>query len=96
MSEEKINDFGLVSDQIMSKSLEFLGQLGVAKAGIQVLPKYWTPKLQRGVVRVDHKHVDKLKSALNFIQKIKNKKIILKSVGVSGILNKAKEKYLTN
>ncbi|MBW2977297.1 ribonuclease P protein component 2 [Candidatus Woesearchaeota archaeon] len=95
ISEQAVNDFKAVSDQIMSKSLEFLGQLGVAKAGIQILPDCWSTKLQRGVIRVGYKNVDELKSALTFVQKINNKEVILKSVGVSGILNKAKERYLS-
>lgn len=94
VSEQKINDFKAVSDAIMSKSLEFLGQLGVAKAGIQILPDCWNPKSQRGLIRVGHKNVDELKASLTFVQKIDNKDVILKSVGVSGILNKAKERYL--
>jgi len=94
VSDNKIGDFRTVSKEIMDKSFEFLGVLGVAKAGIQILPKFWNPGLQRGIIRVSHKHVDELKAALMFIKKIDNKEVILKSVGVSGILNKAKERYL--
>ena len=80
----------------MSKSLELVGNLGVAEAGIQILKEKWNPNMQRGLIRVNNKHVDKLKSALTFIEKINNKEAIVKSVGVSGILNKAEEKYLKN
>ena len=93
MSKGKITDFKAVSKEIMDKSLELIGTLGVAKAGIQVLPKCWNPKLQRGIIRVGHKHVDEIKAALTFVKKINNKNVILKSIGVSGILNKAKQRY---
>ena len=96
ISEQKIKDFREVSDQIMSKSLELVGNLGVAQAGIQILKEKWNPALQRGLIRVNHKHVDKLKAALTFIEKINNKEVIVKSIGVSGMLNKAEEKYLKN
>ena len=46
------------------------------------------------VLNADLPDVDEIKSALTFVQKINNKDVILKSVGVSGILNKAKERYL--
>ena len=78
----------------MDKSLELIGQLGVAKAGIQVIPDCWKPGLQRGIIKVSHKHVDELKLALSFVKKINNKDVIVKSIGVSGILNKAKQRYL--
>ena len=94
VSKSKINDFKDVSEQIMAKSLELVGQLGVAKAGIQVLSDCWNPELQRGIIRVGNKHVDELKSSLTFVEKIDNKEVIVKSIGISGILDKAKERYL--
>jgi len=71
-----------------------VGQLGVAKAGIQVIPNCWNTEKQRGIIRINHKHVDEIKSALTFIKKINNKEVIVKSIGVSGIINKAKQRYL--
>ena len=50
--------------------------------------------MQKGIIKVNHKHVDELKSALTLIEKINNKKVIVKSLGVSGILNKAEQRYL--
>jgi len=94
VSKEKINNFNDISKEIMSKSLELIGNLGVAQAGIQILKEKWNPKLQRGLIRINNKHVDKLKSAFTFVEKIKNKEAIVKSVGVSGMLNKAEKKYL--
>jgi len=78
----------------MDKSLELIGQLGVAKAGIQILHDCWNPEIQRGIIRVGNKQVDELKAALTLIKSINNQDIIIKSIGVSGILNKAKERYL--
>ena len=78
----------------MDKTLELIGQLGVAKAGLQVIKDCWNPDLQRGIIKVGHKHVDELKAALTFIKKINNKDVVVKSIGVSGILKKAKERYL--
>ena len=93
VSKTPIKDYKDVSEQIMVKSQEFLGVLGMAKAGMQILPKYNT-SMQRGMVKVNHKHVDELKAALTFIDKLNNKEVIIKSVGVSGILKKAEARYL--
>src|SRR3989338_8152512 len=94
LSKTKITDFDTVSNAILHTSAEFLGQLGVSKAGLLVLKDMWDNDSQRGVIRVNHKHTDKLKAALTMIGKINNDDVIVKSVGISGILNKAKKRYL--
>lgn len=94
ISKEKITDFRQVSDSIWNCSLQFLGQLGTAKAGIMPLENKWNPQLQRGIIKVSHKHIDAVKAALVFASKVANKDAIFRSVGVSGILRKAQSKYL--
>ena len=93
ISKEKINDINSVSNTIWNYSLQFLGQLGTAKAGLMVLDNKWNSELQRGIIKVSHKHVDALKSALMFADKIDGKNVIFRSLGVSGILNKAERKF---
>ena len=94
ISKEKINDMGAVSNAIYNCSLKFLGLLGAAKAGIMVLDNKWDSKLQRGIIKVSHKHVDAVKASLVFADKIEDKEVIFRSLGVSGILRKAESKYL--
>ncbi|MBW2982015.1 hypothetical protein KY343_03990 [Candidatus Woesearchaeota archaeon] len=91
ISDHKINDFKAVSKEIHEKSLLFLGQLGLAKAGIRILPEKWNLELQKGIIKVNHRQVDELKSALTLIEKINNKNVVMKSIGVSGMLNKAEK-----
>ena len=94
ISREKVNDYNAVSDVIWHCSLQFLGQLGVAKAGIMVLNNKWNPNTQRGIIKVSHKHVDDVKAALMFADKIEDKDVIFRSLGVSGILKKAESRFL--
>jgi len=93
ISDEKI-DFRQAENQILSKSKEFLGALGSAKAGINILKDCWNPEKQRSIIRVDHKWVHQLKSCFLFINKIDGKNAVIKSIGLSGILKKAKSKYI--
>ncbi|MBI2647534.1 hypothetical protein HYW99_03585 [Candidatus Woesearchaeota archaeon] len=93
ISKEGISDFEALSNAIWQCSLQLLGQLGVAKSGLMVLTNKWNQKLQRGIIKVNHKHVDALKASFIFARKIENKEVILRSIGVSGILNKAEKKY---
>ncbi len=94
VSKEKINDANAVANEIYSHSLQFLGQLEAAKAGIMVLNNKWIAHLQRGIAKVGHKHVDAVKASFVFIDKVNNQSVIFKSLGVSGILRKAESKYL--
>ena len=84
--------FDEISKSINKTVLEFLGTLGASKAGIIIMKDKY--RKQKGLIRVSHRHVNQLKSALMFITKINNKNVIVKSVGVSGILKKAEAKYL--
>ena len=94
ISGEKITSPDAVSDSVYHYSQQFLGQLGAAKAGIMVLNNKWDPKLQRGIIKVGHRHVDAVKAALALGTKINDKEVIFRSLGVSGILKKAENNYL--
>ena len=94
ISREKIKDADLISSAIMDTSLKFLGQLGVAKAGLMMLNNKWDANLQRGIMKIGHRHVDDVKAALTLASKINNKDVIFRSLGVSGILRKTEERYL--
>ena len=93
ISKGRISDCNVVSKAIMDSSLQLLGLLGAAKAGIMVLNNKWNSTMQRGIIKVTHKYVDALKAALMLTNKIDEKEVILRSLGVSGILNKS-EKFL--
>jgi ribonuclease P/MRP protein subunit POP5 len=94
VSEQKLPDFREVKDQIISQALNFMGKFNYSKAGIQVLEDCYDSGLQRGIVRIDTKHVDEFKSSLLFLTKINNQDVIFQTIGLSGILKKAKERYL--
>jgi len=94
ISKEKISDINPVTNTIWGCVIKFLGLLGAAKAGIMVLHNKWNPKLQRGIIKVNNRHVTALKAALTLATNINNNGVIFRSIGVSGILRKAENKYL--
>ena len=96
ISKEKVNDVESVSGAIWDCSLQFLGKMGTAKAGIMVLANKWNQQTQRGIIKVNHKQVDALKASFVFIDRIENSDVIVRSLGVSGILRKAENKFLNN
>ena len=94
ISQNKINDAAHANKAIMDASKQFLGHLGMAKAGIIPLNDQWNNDRQRGVIRVNNKHTDHAKAAFTFIKSIDNNEVIVRSVGASGVLKKAQQRYL--
>lgn len=85
ISKQKVSASG-ASEAIWNEMLALNGKLGAAKAGIQ-FPKF-NEKNQRGIIRVNHKWTDNLKSALALIKEIENKRVIMQSLKTSGAINK--------
>ena len=94
ISKKQIANASVVYGALHTSTIELLGSLGASKAGIMFLKDKYNQDLQRGMIKVNHKYVDHLRSALLMVEKIDNTDVIVKSVGVSGILNKAEQKYL--
>ena len=94
ISRGRFNDALHVNKAIVEAAKEFLGNLGMARAGIITMGDQWNTDTQRGIIRVNNKHVDDLKASLVFAGNIEGKEAIVRSIGASGILKKAKQKYL--
>lgn len=96
ISENKIDNLNDISDSILGSCQKFFGEMGMAKAGLLMLNDKYNKEKQKGIIKVDNKMVDNLKAALCFVKEIGDKKVIVKSVGVSGILKKAQEKFIAS
>jgi len=83
-----------LSEEIVKKVTSLLGIFDSAKAGIQRVE--YNKKTQRGVVRVANKEVDKLKTSLALINQLNDEEITIRTIGVSGILKKARNKYFAS
>lgn len=96
ISENKMEDYKPVSEAIWESSLDYLGTDGAARAGIWVLPDKYNAAKQKGIVKVGHKYVDKLRASLALIQSINKHPVVVKTVGISGILRKAENKFIAS
>jgi len=63
------------------------GTINTAAMGVNIIADNY--KNNKGIIRVAHTGVDLLKSGLCLCTQINNTPVIVKSTGVSGILNKA-------
>lgn len=83
-----------LSIEIVKKVTSLLGIFDSAKAGIQSI-EYDIAK-HKGILRVTVKEVDKLKISLALINKLNDKEIMIRTIGASGILKKARSKYMAS
>lgn len=74
--------------------LRHIGELGYAKAGVQLMDKHWNTLLSRGMLRTTHTSLEVVRSSLGFVRDIDGKPVVVRSVGASGILKRAVARYL--
>lgn len=94
MSENKIVSFDAVSNAIFDSGRKLFGELGMAELGLIPVKERWNNEKQIGLVRVNHKYVNQIKAAFALIKEIDNNKVIVSSIGTSGIMKKAVERYV--
>lgn len=94
ISKSRIRAFSKITESIYTSARTFAGDLGLAAMGLQVLPEKYSED-QKGILRVSSSHVDELKAALSLVDEIDGEEVIMRSLGVSGMLNKA-EKYIAS
>ncbi|MBN2454555.1 hypothetical protein JXB11_03340 [Candidatus Woesearchaeota archaeon] len=92
-SKKPVSGFNALS-AIQREASSFMGSSGIAKSGFKPLSRMWSSNLQRGMIQVDRKYVEQAKASLCLTKKVGRQNAILRSVGVSGMINKAKERYL--
>ena len=86
--------FEQVYEAVHSEIMGCLGYFGMAKAGIIILGDKWDSNKNKGIIKVNNKHVDALRASLMLVDRISNEDVIIRSIGLSGILKKAVNKYL--
>lgn len=72
------------------------GERGAAKAGLIYVGKRSDDKLQRGILRVNRKSVTELKAAIALVRDIEGEEAITRSIGVSGMMKKAEERFVAS
>ncbi len=90
-SEEPIKDFFAFQNKVVQEINKLLGVFDASAAGVQSLKTH--KDKPRGILRVNHKYVDKIRSCFVLISSIGGQDVRLRTVGVSGIIKKAKEQY---
>jgi len=82
-----------VSEAITTSVLEQVGVRGLSRAGLRFVPESWDNEKMRGIVRVAHDAAEMLKSTFPFIRSIRNKNVVVRSIGTSGLLAKLQASF---
>lgn len=92
MSEKKIlaND---IFSGIWHSMLNFLGEYGVAKAGVWLLKTTYNEEKQLGLIKCNHDSVEHVRTGLAMMQRIGDSRVIVKVLGVSGTIKAAQKKF---
>ena len=96
MVYEAVSDSRITGEEIgtaiWKTALEFLGELGVSKSSFRIVD--FDEKRQKGIVKVNHSSVEEARVVLALRKEVNKKPVALRVLGVSGILKKAKSKWL--
>lgn len=84
--------YDAVVNEIKMTLQEFIGYIGMAKAGLIFL-KDW--KHQRGIARIHPAYVDYFRGALALVPNIHGQQGNIQSLGISGTLKKLRKLYFT-
>jgi ribonuclease P/MRP protein subunit POP5 len=90
ISEKPITSAKDVFKAINASLNKHLGTIGCAKAGVLFPKDTYYPDKQKGILKVAHTETEPVRFSLMQIQTINDTKVIFKTVGISGILKKAK------
>jgi ribonuclease P/MRP protein subunit POP5 len=92
IGSEQDFSFKQVKNALIGAILRYIGQFGLEKTRIYVIKNMYMQN--RGIFRITNKSVNDIKMIIPLIKDIEGKKATMKIIGISGILKKAKNKFL--
>ncbi len=93
MENISIND---VNKAIKSNLLRFLGELGYAKASPMFINDIKNKAQNKGIIRISNRFIDEVRTGISLVKEINGNKVLIRTIGISGILKKAKQRYLSS
>ncbi len=82
-----------LTNSIWHSLLNFLGEYGVARAGVWISKNNYDANKKMGLISCNHTSVEHVRTALALIQRIGDSRAIIKVLGVSGTIRAAKAKF---
>lgn len=86
--------FRQVSQAILNQCLQLYGEVGASRLRLWVLEDLFDEENQKGVIVCSHLKVPEIRAALALIREIGDKKVIFHTLGITGTIKSAKNKFL--
>lgn len=96
ISKRRILPLSKASKAIAFTYASLHGSRGAANAGLLYMGRPSNDALQRGMIRVNRKHVIDLKASLPLVREIDGQEAIIRSIGVSGMIKRAETKFIAS
>jgi ribonuclease P/MRP protein subunit POP5 len=90
---DKDMEFSELSNAMWHSILDYLGEKFAAEARVWILKSTFDPKTRTGLIRTSHIGTENVRAALSFVQKVKDEKVIVQVLGVSGTIKAANQKF---
>ena len=87
---ERPVDYDFVRDALWNSMTHWIGEAGLAKAGIRLVKNLWDRNGQRGFIQVHPKYVDAVKVSMGLIHQLGDQRVIFQSIRVSGTIKSGK------
>ena len=84
---DKELSWSAIKKAVFDAMKEYVGIDGISDAGLLFVKNNGN----KGILRVSHTSLNKVRAALIFIKNIDSQKVMVKSIGASGMLNKAND-----
>ena len=85
-------DFLNIRGAIWNSLESWLGESGVAKAGVRFMTNLWDSRKQAGVMVCAPKYVDQVKVCIGLVHQIGDQRAVVQAVRVSGTIKAGKGK----
>ena len=85
-------EFSAVKKTIFDVCHKYIGEFGVYKARLNIMANTYSNN--KGIFRVTNRQANDVKECIAMIKEINGKKASMDIIGISGILKKAKNKFL--
>lgn len=89
LSEEPLVNMETVYDALKKKARQWFGEFYASKLGLYLFLEKWNKARQRGLIKVNRKFVDTTKALFCLVTDSENKRLIMRSIKVSGTIKKA-------
>lgn len=83
--------YTVIKPSLLQSISQFIGDVGMAESGVQFIDEAHDLSAQSGIIRINHKYLDKIRASFCGTPSLNSVPVIVRSVSASGMINKITE-----